>query len=412
VPVGRWLTQGAPSSGGSLKNQCFGPTAIRRPRRCSAQMESDVFTDQLNREVTRAVRSVALLGIPSVVLLCGWFWAALPHALLIAVGALVTCGSLSVFTTASLFLRSGRIVWLRSSWVAVATVSSGWGLFGLIGIAQHSTSEVTVSRILFTLVAVLSTSIATNAASKVGVTLFVVPLSLLTAIGLYLRGGQIELLLLLVVYLACLAQAFRTTNNVTRNAMSERNRADALALQLGEALRETEQDSLHDPLTGAGNRRLLARRYADTPIGLISVMCLDLDRFKLLNDTHGHAIGDELLVAVTTRLQGLIRAHDQLIRLGGDEFMVVSTVDPSQFLGVAKRVLSGLTERYELSVGDVSVGVSIGLANGRPAESLELTERRADNALYQAKAAGRGRIVVHEEQTASASVASLALTRR
>jgi diguanylate cyclase (GGDEF)-like protein len=360
-------------------------------------MESDVLADQLNREVTRAIRSVALLGIPSVLLLCAWFWPALQHTLLIAVGTIIGCSSIFVFVTASQFLTTNRTLWLHASWVGVATVSAGWGLFGLIGISQRNNSEVTVSRILFTLVAVLSTSIATNAASKVGVTLFVAPLSFLTAIGLYLRGGQTELLLLLTVYLGCLAQAFRTTNNVTRNAMSERNRADALAAQLGQALRKTEQDSLHDPLTGAGNRRLLARRYADTPTGLISVMCLDLDRFKLLNDTHGHAVGDELLIAVTTRLQGLIRAHDQLIRLGGDEFMVVSAVEPAQLGGVAARVLNGVTQPYQLSIGEVSVGVSIGVANGRHGEPLELTERRADNALYQAKAAGRGQIVIQDD---------------
>jgi diguanylate cyclase (GGDEF)-like protein len=167
--------------------------------------------------------------------------------------------------------------------------------------------------------------------------------------------------------------------------------------------RELHHLALHDALTGLPNRALildrieqmLARSRRDhTPV---AVLFLDLDNFKQVNDTLGHAAGDELLVGVGSRLTSAIRAEDTVGRLGGDEFVVVAEGD-SLAAGpevIANRILDVLATPFEIAGSDapLSVTASIGIAENRRATSGELL-RDADIALYQAKAAGKKRAVI------------------
>jgi diguanylate cyclase (GGDEF)-like protein len=162
----------------------------------------------------------------------------------------------------------------------------------------------------------------------------------------------------------------------------------------------------HDALTGLPNRTLildrveqmLARsRRSQTPV---AALFIDLDNFKSINDTLGHGAGDELLRAVTARLNGVIRDADALGRLGGDEFVVISE-ELSLSAGpelVAERLLAALKQPFKLGADKethLSVTASIGISGGDHASAEELL-RNADIAMYRAKWDGKNRYVVFE----------------
>jgi diguanylate cyclase (GGDEF)-like protein/PAS domain S-box-containing protein len=158
-----------------------------------------------------------------------------------------------------------------------------------------------------------------------------------------------------------------------------------------------KHQAFHDALTGLPNRLLFqdrisrqlatARRDGTT----VGVLFVDLDDFKVVNDTMGHGVGDELLVAVGVRLSGLIRDCDTAARLGGDEFalLLVSAADSAAVEAAAGRVVEAFSEPFALAAGAVLTTVTVGVATtGDSADTDELL-RHADLALYAAKAAGK-----------------------
>jgi diguanylate cyclase len=168
------------------------------------------------------------------------------------------------------------------------------------------------------------------------------------------------------------------------------------------AWRLNEQQGLRDPLTGLANRtllletttRMLARRS-----GATSVLFLDLDDFKDVNDSRGHAAGDELLTTVSRRLVGCVRSVDQVARLGGDEFAVVVAGSARTAAEVGERVLSALADPVVVDGRPVHVRVSIGVADSTTAgdRSADTLLRNADLAMYLAKSSGKNRVVIYTE---------------
>jgi diguanylate cyclase (GGDEF)-like protein len=174
--------------------------------------------------------------------------------------------------------------------------------------------------------------------------------------------------------------------------------------QLEAAHRETRQaaerlrhSSLHDPLTGLANRQRLMQVLddelaraagAETRVGVIF---LDLDGFKAVNDTFGHAEGDRLLDAVATRLRVLLRPADAVARLGGDEFVMVCPAlsMPSQLAAIADRVSTTLALPYELLGGHThsDVSASVGTSLSSNDSSADQLLREADTSMYAAKRA-------------------------
>ena len=164
----------------------------------------------------------------------------------------------------------------------------------------------------------------------------------------------------------------------------------------------------HDMLTGIPNRlhfrgeieRMLGEVHHNTCDGF-ALIWLDLDRFKHVNDTLGHPVGDGLLKAVAERLNRSIRQTDHLARLGGDEFALLlpSTVNAHHAEVVAKRILRTISEPYNIFGHEVKIGVSIGIAlapnHGKDVETL-LTN--ADLAMYDAKTSGRGRYAFYSAE--------------
>ena len=160
----------------------------------------------------------------------------------------------------------------------------------------------------------------------------------------------------------------------------------------------------YDELTGLANRRLfretLDARFRVAEASPIALLCLDLDRFKAVNDTRGHPTGDQLLVAVARRLERQVRAGDLCARLGGDEFAIVLWgADTALARAIADRIVVEVSRAYAIDGHQLDVGVSIGVAMAWPAAtSYEALLKDADAALYQAKANGRGIACFHEHE--------------
>jgi diguanylate cyclase (GGDEF)-like protein/PAS domain S-box-containing protein len=161
--------------------------------------------------------------------------------------------------------------------------------------------------------------------------------------------------------------------------------------------------ALSDDLTGLGNRTLLNDRLTQALARtgrngrLLALLFCDLDRFKAVNDLHGHQAGDELLVQVGARLRGVVRAEDTVTRIGGDEFVVLCEDLATELEAsiVAERLRATLGEPFELSVGLVRIGCSVGVATTRGADvaSHDLFAE-ADRRMYAAKAQARAPVSV------------------
>ena len=182
--------------------------------------------------------------------------------------------------------------------------------------------------------------------------------------------------------------------------------ADGVATRVAGSLTDVTRARSQDPLTGLPNRVLYRDRVERSllrtrraPGHHFAVLFIDLDRFKIINDSLGHSAGDELLVQIARRLEGCVRGNDTVARLGGDEFVMLleDAREPDGAVRVANRVLEDLALPFKIEGREVFTGGSIGIAVSgpqyhRPEELL----RDADTAMYRAKALGKGRAVVFD----------------
>jgi diguanylate cyclase (GGDEF)-like protein/PAS domain S-box-containing protein len=175
----------------------------------------------------------------------------------------------------------------------------------------------------------------------------------------------------------------------TLRDIGDRKEAQALILQMAR----------HDGLTGLANRNVFAEAVARASAGPrrddsgFAVFYLDLDHFKDVNDTLGHAVGDELLRAVAGRLQSAVRETDTVARFGGDEFAVMSTNirQTTDLAALGDKLIKALGDPFSIQGNDIRIGTSIGIAvYGLDAPDAETLLSHADVALYRAKAEGRG----------------------
>jgi diguanylate cyclase (GGDEF)-like protein len=175
------------------------------------------------------------------------------------------------------------------------------------------------------------------------------------------------------------------------------------SLQRGLMCEDLFAQARRDMLTGLDNRRVFEERIgpllenARRNNRSITVASMDLDHFKRVNDTLGHAAGDKVLRLVAATLRGMVRAGDLLVRMGGDEFILVL---PETALGPARLLaerLCAAVDGLELNAADGSrLGISIGLVQWNPEMSKDEWLHRADEMLYQAKKTGRSRVFVEE----------------
>jgi diguanylate cyclase (GGDEF)-like protein/PAS domain S-box-containing protein len=174
--------------------------------------------------------------------------------------------------------------------------------------------------------------------------------------------------------------------------------------------------AFHDPLTGLPNRRLFRDRV-DRALakpdrsGGVAAVFIDLDDFKTVNDSFGHACGDEVIIAAARRIRACAREGDTAARLGGDEFaLLLEDITVDQATALADRVLAAVHDApVEFSVGTVVVGASIGISVAGPDETTETLLRNADLAMYQAKVRGRGRHAMYEAGMHKGAIAQFRL---
>jgi diguanylate cyclase (GGDEF)-like protein len=200
------------------------------------------------------------------------------------------------------------------------------------------------------------------------------------------------LLLVVLCTLAGIWQA-RLTMRAATMLTVERDRAShaaARAEQLSEA-------AARDTLTHLFNRRGLAEAAqslfasARATNSAVATLVIDLDRFKPVNDTYGHHVGDEVLREVASRLLQAVRLGDAVARLGGDEFVILTAPATRETLEpFATRLIEALGFPYRCTIGSVAVGASVGMALAEDGlEDMDSLIRRADRALFAAKQAGR-----------------------
>ena len=172
--------------------------------------------------------------------------------------------------------------------------------------------------------------------------------------------------------------------------------------------RQLKHEALHDALTGLPNRTLFLQRlgqalaaYRQDERKLFAVLFLDLDRFKVINDSVGHLVGDELLFQVGGRIRACLKTRDVVARLGGDEFAVLleGVADPHTAVSVAERVIGELQVPFRLGAKEIFTSASIGVALPGPHyQKPEELLRDADAAMYRAKDEGRHRAAVFDDR--------------
>lgn len=172
-----------------------------------------------------------------------------------------------------------------------------------------------------------------------------------------------------------------------------------------ERTRQIQHQSMHDKLTGLANRALLKETLLSTLACRTAhesgpaLLFIDLDNFKTINDSMGHAAGDELLRTVARRIQNTVKKNDLVSRVGGDEFIVLltSATTEAEGLAVADRILAGLKEPFRLQSGEAVAGGSIGAAMAKGGEpGADELIRRADAAMYKAKNSGKNAVRLYD----------------
>jgi diguanylate cyclase (GGDEF)-like protein/PAS domain S-box-containing protein len=174
-----------------------------------------------------------------------------------------------------------------------------------------------------------------------------------------------------------------------------------------QAEKKLVHDAFHDALTGLPNRMffmdhlkqsvLRVKRTQQPPF---AVLFLDFDRFKVINDSLGHMVGDQLLIAIANKLRACVRPGDTVARLGGDEFTILldSLKSPDDAIDMARRLLGNLSEQFKLPGREVFITASIGIALSTPGyEHAEDVLRDADTAMYRAKSLGRARYEIFDK---------------
>ncbi len=306
--------------------------------------------------------------------------------------------------------------WQRSAAVAQIVAGISWGLLPVIAMPSDPEWQMFVAALTL---GVLASNAMFSATLRMLFFCFLIPFTGVSLLGFALNteGALRAITLGLVFYAAVFSWVLARIRRLDdleaaslgiyngRLAASLETESEALRLanaDLEEMNDLLEHEANHDSLTGLANRPVFVAALndalaAETRPGTVGVMFLDLDRFKFVNDSLGHAIGDALLQAVAERLSTVIGDDELLARMGGDELVVLVRLGPERTAAAsADRVLTALEEPFVVSDRPLTIGASVGVAVSDGESTGTDLLRYADTALLRSKTAGRGRSTVFD----------------
>ena len=299
--------------------------------------------------------------------------------------------------------RSPRTASTAPSVVALLLCAAMWPASFLL--LQPSDAQGAYLGITFCIAAAATSLTATSAYRPFFLALTLgnlVPMTLLVLLG-SLDDVSRYLAAIGFIFVGAVFVSFEQAHRTILEAVGARVVEEGLSEQLYEANARLVHRATHDDLTGLANRALfrdvLERRIQAVHVGSreLALLYLDLDRFKVINDSLGHAEGDALLRAASERLRNVVRGDDLLARLGGDEFTLVAPdLDVDGALALAERVRAAFDPEFLVGGLRTTVTVSVGVAMSLPGVSALDLMRYADAALYEAKAAGRNTVVLFD----------------
>ncbi|HEY3831655.1 MAG TPA: EAL domain-containing protein [Acidimicrobiia bacterium] len=379
---------------------------LRSPGRELSDAVRVACLDQVNRALVRS----ALIGIPASALLAVILGSAVPLSRRVLFVALVTVADLWTFFAARRYealRRAGEQLGTYTiGLLGAGATGLAWGSLSFLGFPDNQHVQLRTVYLLF-VVGCSATYIVGAAARRSYFYAPLVPMLGLVMIRCLSSGERVTTLLGVAVpiYFAVMASLHHEVHTVVVKELELRERNDETNSRLVEANTRLTELAMRDPLTGLANRAafiehleraVASARRCDTKIG---VLYFDIDRFKVVNDSLGHAAGDHLLTDVAHRVTDLLRTNDVLARLGGDEFTICldGVESVAQAVVVARRIADAFIAPFRVAGRSLNVSASIGVAtNYHMDDGAEALLSHADVAQYRAKQNGRNRVEVFD----------------
>jgi diguanylate cyclase (GGDEF)-like protein len=363
-------------------------------------------------QVNRALRRSSLLGIPASILLALIIGSSVPAANRIAFVLLVTLADLAAFAGSMRYLRRRRREQvIQNYWFgpfSTAMVGLAWASLAVIALPDASHTDLRAVYLLF-VCGTSATYVVGAAARRLYYYSSQAPMLLVVTVAFFMSGDRASVLLAFAIpiYFVVMTSLHHDVHTLVISELELKERNDDTNIRLREANSRLIVQTSRDDLTGLANRsafmECLEHAVADSRRDgtTIGVLYFDIDRFKVVNDSLGHGVGDLLLAKVASRLQGVMRGQDVLARLGGDEFTLLldRIHGRDEAIAIATRVADAFADPFEVAGRRFNISASIGIAtNLDGSDDAEALLTHADAAQYRAKERGRNRIEVFDAE--------------
>ena len=363
-------------------------------------------------QVNRALRRSALTGIPASILLALIIGNSVPMPNRIAFVLFVSVADIATFIGSIWYLgqrKRGRV--LHNYWFGpFSAVLTGlaWASMAVIALPDANHTDLRAVYLLF-VVGVSATEVVGAAARRLYYFACQIPMLGVVSVAFFVSGDRATVLLACAVpiYFGVMTSLHHEVHSLVISELQLKESNSDATVQLQEANSRLTYQAARDDLTGLANRSAFMESLHDAAASsrhdgsTIGVLYFDIDRFKVVNDSLGHGVGDLLLAKVANRLQGVMRSQDLLARLGGDEFTLLldRIHGRSEAIAIAERVADAFGDPFEIAGRRFNISASIGIAtNLDNADDAETLLTYADAAQYRAKQRGRNRIEVFDAE--------------